>query len=161
MNPSLKNEPGSIPTTTGMGAASNVKSEDVFRKGDAIDVAPNWKLVWWRFKKHRLALVSGVIFIVIALIAVFPDFFSTRNPHKTSATKSFMPVQGIHFFENGNFNPHIEKLVGKRNSKTLKMEWKAHETQKIPIEFFVEGYYYQILGMIETNIHFLGVSDPK
>ena len=72
-----------------------------------------------------------------------------------------MPVQGIHFFENGNFNPHIEKLVGKRNSKTLKMEWKAHETQKIPIEFFVEGYYYQILGMIETNIHFLGVSDPK
>jgi len=41
------------------------------------------------------------------------------------------------------------------------MEWKAHETQNIPIEFFVEGYYYQILGMIETNIHFLGVSDPK
>ena len=68
MNPYLKNEPGSIPTKTAMDTTSNVKSEDEFRKDDAIDVAPNWKLVWWRFKKHRLELVSGVIFILFALI---------------------------------------------------------------------------------------------
>ena len=136
-------------------------SDDTFRDDDAFDVAPNWKLVWWRFKKHRLALVSGVVLIVIALIAVFPDFFSTRNPHKTSATKSFMPVQGIHFFQDGNFRLHMDKLVGKRNSRTLKMEWKAHETRKIPISFFVEGYVYRILGVFRTNIHLFGVSDPK
>ncbi|HCP35235.1 MAG TPA: hypothetical protein DIT94_12645, partial [Deltaproteobacteria bacterium] len=52
---------------------------------EAIEVAPNWKLVWWRFKKHRLAVISGWILIIIALIALFPDFFSTQNPHKSSA----------------------------------------------------------------------------
>ncbi|MBT6947062.1 MAG: hypothetical protein HN995_07690, partial [Candidatus Marinimicrobia bacterium] len=67
--------------TTAMGSTSMTMSDDTFRDDDAFDVAPNWKLVWWRFKKHRLALVSGVILIIIGLIAVFPDFFSTRNPH--------------------------------------------------------------------------------
>jgi len=161
MNTSLENEPSIVQTTTVMGVDSNVKSEDIFHKDDAIDVAPNWKLVWWRFKKHRLALVSGVILIIIGLIAVFPDFFSTRNPHKTSAMQSFMPTQGIHFFLEGSLTPHMDKLVGKRNSTTLKMEWKSHKTQKVPVGFFVEGYHYQILGLIDTNIHLFGVSDPK
>ena len=111
-------------------------SDDTFRDDDAFDVAPNWKLVWWRFKKHRLALVSGVVLMFIALIAVFPDFFSTRNPHKTSAMQSFMPTQGIHFFFEGSLIPHMDKLVGKRNSTTLKMEWKSHKTQKLPVGFF-------------------------
>ena len=159
MNPSLKSELGSSLTTTG--PAARAMSDDTFREDDAFDVAPNWKLVWWRFKKHRLALVSGVVLIIIALIAVFPDFFSTRNPHKTSAMQSFMPVQGIHFFQDGNFSPHMDKLVGKRNSRTLKMEWKPHETRKIPIGFFVKGYDYRILGVIGTDIHLFGVSDLK
>jgi hypothetical protein len=53
MNPSLKNEPGSSQTTTAMGSTSMTMSDDTFRDDDAFDVAPNWKLVWWRFKKHR------------------------------------------------------------------------------------------------------------
>ena len=26
-------------------------------------VASQWKLMWWRFRKHRLAMISGVIII--------------------------------------------------------------------------------------------------
>ena len=59
---------------------------------EEIDVAPNWKLVWWRFKKHRLAVISGWILIIIALIALFPNFFSTQNEIlHTSSGDSFFP----------------------------------------------------------------------
>ena len=27
---------------------------------DRVSVASNWRLVWWRFRKHRLALVSAL-----------------------------------------------------------------------------------------------------
>ena len=128
---------------------------------EAIEVAPNWKLVWWRFKKHRLAVISGWILIIIALIALFPDFFSTQNPHKSSAMKSFIPVQGIHFFHEQGIFPHAYQLKGKRNRTTLKMEWVANESRIIPLSFWVEGYDYKIFGLISSNIHFLGVSDPK
>ena len=53
---------------------SNEVNETV--KDEAFDVAPNWKLVWWRFKKHRLALISAFVLLGIILIALFPDFFS-------------------------------------------------------------------------------------
>ena len=106
-------------------------------ESEAIDVAPNWKLVWWIFKKHRFAVISGWILIIIALIALFPDFFSTQNPHKTSARKSFMPVQGIHFFHEKGFFPYAYELKGRRNKTTLKMEWMIKESKIIPLSFFV------------------------
>ena len=42
---------------------------------DSIYVAPNWKLVWWRFKKHKLAVASSFVVILIALVAIMPRFF--------------------------------------------------------------------------------------
>ena len=79
-------------------------------------------------------IISGWILIIIALIALFPDFFSTQNPHKTSARKSFMPVQGIHFFHEKGFFPYAYELKGKRNKTTLKMEWVINESKIISIK---------------------------
>ena len=125
---------------------------------EAFYVAPNWKLVWWRFKKHRLALVSGVVVIIVALVALFPGFFSTRDPNATNAVKSFIPVQGLHFFDEGRFRPFVYGVEGGRNPRTLRMEWQVDEANKIPVKFFVEGYEYEILGIISTNVHLLGVA---
>ena len=30
---------------------------------DRIAVASNWKLVWWRFRRHRLALISAIVLV--------------------------------------------------------------------------------------------------
>ena len=70
---------------------------------EAIYVAPNWKLVWWRFKKHRLALASGVVLILITLVALVPDFFSTQQPHVTNAAEQFIPPQRIHLLNQVSF----------------------------------------------------------
>ena len=126
----------------------------------AFDVAPNWKLVWWRFRRHKLALVCGWVLMAVAAVALFPDFFSTLDPNRTRATRSFIPVQGIHFFDQGSFAPFAYQMVGKRNRTTLRMEWQLDESRKIPVSFFVEGYEYKILGLVRSNIHLLGPTNP-
>ena len=113
---------------------SNKVNENI--KDEAFDIAPNWKLVWWRFKKHRLALVSAFVLFGIILIALFPDFFSIQDPNKSSARESFMPPQGISFFHNGSFQVHVKPLKGKRNKTTLKMEWGVDEKRILPLHFF-------------------------
>ena len=123
---------------------------------EAFYVAPNWKLVWWRFKKHRLALFSTVVVFMISLVALFPDFFSTQDPNKTRKTRSFIPVQGVHFIDNGSFNPFVYGVEGARNPETLRMEWQIDETKRMPVNFFAEGYEWEILGLIPTNMHLLG-----
>ena len=130
-------------------------------KDEAFDVAPNWKLVWWRFKKHRLALVSAFVLLGIILIASFPDFFSIQDPNKSSARKSFMPPQGISFFHDGSFQVHVKPLKGKRNKTTLKMEWGVDEKRILPLRFFTSGYEYEVFGLFKTDLHFFGIEKPS
>ncbi|MEK9973026.1 MAG: ABC transporter permease [Deltaproteobacteria bacterium] len=130
-------------------------------KDEAFDVAPNWKLVWWRFKKHLLALVSAFVLLGIILIALFPDFFSIQDPNKSSARKSFMPPQGISFFHDGSFQVHVKPLKGKRNKTTLKMEWGVDEKRILPLRFFTSGYEYEVFGLFKTDLHLFGIEKPS
>jgi len=125
---------------------------------EAFYVAPNWKLVWWRFKKHRLAMISGVVMIFMVIIALVPDFFATQNPHTTDALESFIPVQRIHFFDERRLSPFVYGAVGQRNPKSLRVEWVIDESVKIPVRFLAPGYPYKLLGVIPTNIHLVGVA---
>ncbi len=128
-------------------------------EADAISVAPNWKLVWWRFKKHKLAMISGIIVIFIVIIAAFPGFFSTQDPSESRTRGSFIPPQAIQFWDNGPalFAYAIE---GKRNPRTLKMEWITSETKKVPLRLFGRGYEWEVLGLFKTDIHLLALVNP-
>ena len=135
-----------------------VDALDLPADADAISVAPNWKLVWWRFTKHRLAVVSGVIVIVIAIIALFPGFFATQPPHESNAMGSFIPVQRVHFWDQGP-SLFVYSVKGARNPRTLRMEWQIDQSEKIPLRLFASGYEWQALGLIPTERHLLGPVD--
>ena len=134
-----------------------VQEEEV----DSIYVAPNWKLVWWRFRKHKLAVASTFVVILIALVAIMPGFFSTQDPHESVATELFIPPQRLHFFDEGRLQLFVYAVEGVRNPETLRMEWQTGTEEKIYLKLFAQGYTYEILGLIETNLHFIGLEDPE
>ena len=115
--------------------------------------------MWWRFKKHRLAFYSGFIVILIVIIAIFPGFFSTQDPNESETRGSFIPPQSIHFWDDG---PALFSyaVVGKRNQRTLKMEWVTDENQKVRLKLFGRGYEWQVLGLFKSNIHLLALVNP-
>ena len=41
------------------------------------------------------------------------------------------------------------------------MEWQTGSEEKIYLQLFAQGYTYEILGLIETNRHFIGLEDPE
>ena len=52
---------------------------------ERISVASNWTLVWWRFRKHRLALASVAVLAALYAVVLCPEFFSTQDPEATDA----------------------------------------------------------------------------
>ena len=126
---------------------------------DRIAVASNWKLVWWRFRRHHLALFSAGVLICMYLVVLCPAFFSTQNPERTDARQAFVPVQTLHLFDDG-WNPWVPGIAGKRNPVTLRMEWTTDPGRKVRVHFFTPGEAYRVLGLFETNIHLLGAADP-
>ena len=72
---------------------------------ERVSVASNWKLVWWRFRKNRLAVASVIVLILFYAVVLVPDFFSNQDPEATDASLAFIPVQWISLFDKTGFNP--------------------------------------------------------
>ena len=125
---------------------------------ERISVASNWRLVWWRFRKHRLAVVSALILLGLYAVVLCPDFFSTQDPEATDARLAFIPVQRLRLFDGWRLRPWLADVTGKRNPATLRMEWRLNEGRKIPVRFLVSGYPYRLLGTVTTRIHLVGAA---
>jgi peptide/nickel transport system permease protein len=128
---------------------------------ERISVATQWQLMWWRFRKHRLAMISAVVILFFYTVALFADFFAYSDPYTSSAQLSLLPPQPIRFFDEGTFSPHVYALAGRRDPVTFKRVYQADPNQKIPVGLFVQGYEYKIFGLIPANRHLIGVKGAR
>lgn len=126
---------------------------------ERISVASQHQLIWWRFRKHRLAMISGVIIILFYLVALFAEFMAYSDPQKSDAKIGFMPPQPIIFFDEGRFSPHVCAVSGQRDLQTFQKVFKRDCNTKIPLKFFASGFNYKWLGFIPLDMHLIGVGE--
>jgi peptide/nickel transport system permease protein len=124
---------------------------------ERISVATQWQLMWWRFRKHRLAMAGTAVVLVFYVIVVLADFLAYSNPLASEAQRSLLPPQRIHWFDNGRFAPYVYGLTGQRDPLTFKRVYTPDPNMKIPVRFFVRGFEYRLFGLIPTSLHLLGV----
>ena len=130
-------------------------------QGERIFVASQWQLMWWRFRKHRLAMIGAVAIIFFYLVVIGADFVAYSDPEVTEANYSQMPPQLIRFFDEGVFRPHVLAVSGARDPNTFKRVFETDPNVKIPLRFFARGYAYDFLGFIPTDRHLIGVAEGR
>jgi peptide/nickel transport system permease protein len=123
-----------------------------------IFVAPQWKLVWWKFRKHRIALFCGVVMILIYLVAIFADFLAPFDPSRTDSNYLYVPPQTVHFTLQGAY---VYGYTSQVDLEALRRTFAVDTTVKIPLRFFVKGWPYKLLGIFKTDLHLLGPEDPN
>ena len=126
---------------------------------DRVFVATQWQLMWWRFRKHRLAVASGIVVAGFYLVVLGADFLAYSDPLASEAQRSLMPPQPIRWFDDGRLRPHVYGFKGARDPLTFKRVYQPDPGQKIPVRFFAQGFEYRFLGLIPTSRHLVGV-DP-
>ncbi len=123
---------------------------------DKIAVASQRQLIWWRFKKHKLAVISLVIVALFYLIALFADFLAYADPEASNSRRGYIPPQSITWFDSdGTFRPYVYGLKGLRDMKSFKLVYRTDESRKVYVNFFGEGYAYNLFGLFPTNRHLL------
>ena len=127
------------------------ESQEVF-------VASQWKLMWWRFKRHRLAVVSAIILAFFYMVAAFAEFLATSDPAYHTEKFHYLRPQPIRFFDEGQFRPHVNGLEGFRDPDTFQKDYRVLPDVKIPVHFFVEGFEYKLLGLFTSNRHLIGIA---
>ncbi len=129
---------------------------------ERISVATQWQLMWWRFRRHKLALVAAAVVVLLYVLVAFADFFAYADPEASEAQRSLIAPQPIYFqYPDGGFGPHVLGMSGKRDPNTFKRVYEPDPSVKIPIQFFAHGFEYKLLGLIPTDVHLLGVANGK
>jgi len=122
--------------------------------------ATQWQLMWRKIRKHKLAIVSGILLTIFYVVAIFCEFFSPYNTQKRFSDYAFCPPQRIHFFgKNGKFHlqPFICGIKKEMNPDTWEWVYAEDKTRENPICFFVHGEKYKLWNLFETDIHFFGI----
>lgn len=128
---------------------------------ERVSVATQWQLMWWRFRKHKLAMIGTVIIALFYLVVISADFLAYADPSFSEAQRSLLPPQPVHWFDNGSFSPHVFALTGRRDPVTFKRVYVPDPEKKVPVTFFAQGFEYKVLGLFPTNVHLIGVQGAK
>jgi len=126
-----------------------------------IFVASQWQLMWWRFRKHKVAVASALVVIGFYLVVVGADFLAYTDPNASEAQRSLMPPQRVHLFDGWRFGPYVYAVKGARDLQSFKRVYRTDTSEKIPVRFFAKGFEYRLLGLIPTTRHLLGVDGGR
>ncbi|MBN9671035.1 ABC transporter permease [Roseibium aggregatum] len=125
--------------------------------------ASQWTLIWWRFRRHRAAMVAGTILGLMALLGVFAEFVAPYGP-TTRDTKYIDGAPQIPMFcdQNGcSATPFIHGVSTKRDPVTLRAISVPDPDKRVYVAFLASGEETRVLGFIPTTIHLFGLSDAN
>jgi len=127
------------------------------------DVSESYfQLVWRRFRRSKPAIIGGLIVLVLAVLAIFADFFAPYPLSYTNAQDAFIPpskVRLIDYQGNFHFRPFIYPLVVTVDPKTFVPTWTEDYDKIYFVRFLVKGWDYKLFGIIPMNLHLFGVDE--
>ena len=116
--------------------------------------------MWWRFKKHRLALASAVVLGLIYLVVLFAEFFAPFTANTFSSRYTYAPPQRLHLFERTDaglrFKPHVNDFVVEIDYNAGRRTFQVDPDTRHYVGLFVRGAPHKLLGLIPSDIHLIG-----
>ena len=96
-------------------------------------VASQWKLVWWRFRRHRLAMVAAVVIAMFYLASIFAEFLTIHDPFDSDAKRSYLAPQPVHFFDGWQpTRPYVNGLRSARNPAHPRPGLRGRRVGEVP-----------------------------
>jgi len=129
---------------------------------ERIYVATQWQLMWWRFRKHKMALASSFIVAIFYLVAIFCEFVAPYDPEQFFPKYKLAPPSKIHIrdTEGRLHRPFVYKTIRERNPDTMRSTYHEDTGTRYPIRFFVHGSKYKLWGFWEMDLHLFGLEVP-
>ena len=129
------------------------------------EVASQWRLMWWSFRRHTLAMVGLVIVLLLYLIGIFAEFVAPFDPQSASAKHVYHPPQMIHFIdsteEGWRIKPWVQAYTFERDKFTLQTTFKPDEGKRIYLSFLGKGTPYELLGLFPAERRLLVPDEPN
>ena len=124
----------------------------------AIGSASQWQLIGRRFRRHRLAVASLYVLVVLYGLAAFAEFLAPYTRRWRDLGHIYCPPQLPRWsWAHGLYVCGMKQGV---DPITLRKFYVEDPAAVIPLGWFVRGEPYRLWGLVPWDRHLVGVRDP-
>ncbi|MGI9303630.1 MAG: ABC transporter permease [Gammaproteobacteria bacterium] len=117
-------------------------------------LASQWQLMWWKLKRHRLAVFCGAILVFMYSTTLISEIIAPYNLHSRNVDFVYSPPQRIHFFHEGDWQgPFVYGWHYRLNMENLQREYTEDTGKVYPLRFFCSGDAYELWGLVKADFH--------
>jgi peptide/nickel transport system permease protein len=118
--------------------------------------ASQGQIIWWRFLRHRLAVISLVVLGVSYFSILISEMLAPYGLHDRHSGHIYAPPQPLHLFHEGRLvGPFVYPFDFKMDLDTLKREYVEDTSEPQRIRFFCSGVPYDFWGLFTASFHFI------
>ena len=129
-------------------------TEPLTAKQEAYYLASQWRIMWWKLKRHRLAMISGFILLFFYISIAFVEILAPYNQTTRHENHVYSPPQALHFFHEGEFvGPFVYGTETRFNMQTRRLETTVDTENPQRIRFFCSGDPYELWGLVPMDFH--------
>ena len=118
--------------------------------------ASQWRIMWWKFRRHRIAVLAGAILLAFYCSILVSEFLAPYNLHTRDTRHIYAPPQELHLFHQGSFvGPFVYGYRMHLDMETLRREYTPDPQRVQALRFFCPGDEYRFWGLAEGSFHFV------
>jgi len=129
---------------------------------DQLSEATQWHMVWVRFKRHRLAMVSAGILSLYVAVVFFADFIAPYGATTRDTNYLKGPPEIVKIWDGGPARPHIDSQITTRGGVEDGFSFTVQGLEaNQQIRWFVHGKKWTFFGLFDSDFHLFGVGDEQ
>jgi peptide/nickel transport system permease protein len=123
-------------------------------EGGKLADATQLQVMWWKFRRHRLAVWSAGFLVFIYLVAAFAEFVAPYDLHRHDTANIYAPPQAVHLFDDGKFiGPFVYARTMQLDMENLRRVYTDDLSRPQKLRFFCKGDPYMFWGLIPAERH--------
>jgi peptide/nickel transport system permease protein len=117
-------------------------------------LASQWTLMWWKFRQHRVALVSAIILILMYGSTLVSEILVPYNLQTRNTDFIYAPPQRVHVVRDGRLvAPFVYGLDKTLDLKNLRRVYTENLNEVRPLRFFCAGDPYRFWNLFDASFH--------
>ena len=122
-------------------------------------LSSHWRLMWLKFKRHKLAMISGVYLALIYLSVAFSEVLAPYNFNHRHTDYLYAPPQEVRFMHEGSFiGPFVYPYDVELDLANLRWLYAEDRSQPMKLRFFCTendypGAQYRFWNLFDLSFH--------
>jgi peptide/nickel transport system permease protein len=118
-------------------------------------MASEWRMVWWKLRRHRVAVVAGAILLVMYLSILISEFLAPYPLDARNTDFIYAPPMRIHIFDdNGRLAaPYVLGYDYHLDMSRLARVYTPNPNKHQTLRFFCHGGEYDFWHVLPGDLH--------